>query len=62
MIYYEEEYGETFNDEEHFKKWYINIINYNNDTKFTIYNEAQRFYKSEGWNKLNEGRILIIMV
>lgn len=51
MIYYEEEYGETFNDEEHFKQWYINIINYNYDTKFTTYNEAQRFHKSEGWKE-----------
>ncbi len=52
MIYYEEEYGETFNNEEHFKKWYINIINYNYNTEFTTYNEAQRFQKSEGWKKL----------
>lgn len=51
MIYYEEEFGETFNDEEHFKKWYVNIINYNYDTKFTTYNEAKRFHKSEGRNK-----------
>lgn len=49
MIHYEEEYGETFNDEEHFKQWYINIINYNYNAKFTTYNEARRFHKSEGW-------------
>lgn len=54
MIYYEEEYDENFNDEEHFKKWYINIINYNYDTRFTNYNEARRFHKSEGWKKLRE--------
>jgi hypothetical protein len=52
MIYYEEEYDEIFNDEEHFKKWYINIINYNYDTKCTNYNEAKRLHKSEGWKKL----------
>lgn len=51
MIYYEEEFEETFNDEEHFKKWYINLINYNYDTKFTTYNEAKRFLKSQGWKK-----------
>jgi curved DNA-binding protein CbpA len=56
MIYYEEEYGETFDDEEHFKKWYINIINYNYDTQFPAYNEAQRFHKSEGWKKLKGER------
>lgn len=48
MIRYEEEYGETFNDEEHFKQWYINIINHNYNAKFTTYNEARRFHKSEG--------------
>lgn len=52
MIYYEEEYDQIFNDEEHFKKWYINIINYNYNTKFHIYNEAKRFQKSEGWKKM----------
>lgn len=52
MIYFEEEYGETFNDEEHFKKWYINIVNYNYNTKLTTYNEAQRFHRSEAWKKL----------
>jgi len=52
MIYYEEEYGESFNDEDHFKEWYINIINYNYNTKFTLYNEAKRFQKSEGWEKM----------
>lgn len=52
MIYYEEEYGETFNDEEHFKKWYINIINYNYNTEFNTYNEAKRFHSSEGWKRL----------
>lgn len=54
MIYYEEEFEETFNDEEHFKKWYINIINYNYDTKFTTYNEAKRFHKSQGWKNINK--------
>jgi hypothetical protein len=49
MIYYEEEY-----DEEHFKKWYINIINYNYNTEFKTYNEAKRFQRSEGWNKRNK--------
>ena len=52
MIYYEEEYGEIFNDEEHFKIWYVNIINYNYNTKFDTYNEAKRCHKSEGWKKL----------
>ncbi|SFC13923.1 hypothetical protein [Clostridium uliginosum] len=52
MIYFEEEYDKTFNDEEHFKKWYIEIINYNYNTKFTTYNEAKRFHKSEGWKQL----------
>ncbi len=52
MIYYEEEYEKTFNDEEHFKKWYIEIINYNFDSKCTTYNEAKRLHKSEGWKKL----------
>lgn len=52
MIYYEEEFGGTFNDEEHFKKWYINIINYNYNTKFDTYNETKRFHKSEGWEKM----------
>lgn len=52
MIYYEEEYGENFNDEEHFKMWYVNIINYNYNTKFDTYNEAKRCHKSEGWKKL----------
>ncbi len=53
-IYYEEEYGETFNDEEHFKKWYINIINYNYNTEFITYDNAKKFHKSEGWRKRNE--------
>jgi len=53
-IYYEEEFGETFNDEEHFKKWYINIINYNYNTEFTTYDEARKFHKSQGWKKRNE--------
>lgn len=53
MIYYEEEYGENFNDKEHFKMWYVNIINYNYNTKFDTYNEAKRCHKSEGWKKLS---------
>lgn len=52
MVRYEEEFDETFNDEEHFKKWYINLINYNYDTNFTTYNEAKRFQKSEGWKEI----------
>lgn len=52
MIYYEEEYDQIFNDEEHFKKWYVNIINYNYNTKFDKYNEAKKFHKSEGWKKI----------
>ncbi|AQS09652.1 hypothetical protein CLOBY_17830 [Clostridium saccharobutylicum] len=52
MIYYEEEYDETFNDEEHFKKWYIEIINYNFNTNATTYSEAKRCHKSEGWSKM----------
>lgn len=53
MIYYEEEFDETFIDEEHFKKWYINIINHNYNTNFTTYNEAKRYQKTEGWKKSN---------
>lgn len=56
MIYYEEEYDESFNDEQHFKRWYINLINYNYYTKFTAYNEAKRFQKAEGWKKINGER------
>ncbi|CAB1253033.1 conserved hypothetical protein [Clostridiaceae bacterium BL-3] len=56
MIYYEEEYDENFNDEEHFKKWYVNIINYNYNTNFNTYNEAKRFYKSQGWKEINKQR------
>lgn len=52
MIYYEEEYGEIFNDEEHFKEWYIKIINYNYNAKCITYNEAKRYHKFEGWKKL----------
>lgn len=54
MIYFEEEYEENFNDEEHFKMWYINIINYNYNTKFTTYNEARRHHKCEGWKRLKD--------
>lgn len=51
MIRYEEEFSESFNDVEHFKKWYINLINYNYNTEFTSYNEAKRFQRSEGWKE-----------
>ena len=51
-IYYEEEFDETFQDNEHFKNWYVNLINYNYNTQLSTYNEAKRYQSSEAWKKI----------